>query len=597
MVHAQPLYRALIQALAKRLLDRYARGVIRLAITPAFMLLWLLSLAGLSPLSHAQPLPAALSTQDQWIVTVPDDRDPPRQHLLHRSVGDEPGRLTDLGGLTFTPHRQGLAALQDLLFVIDQEGAVRRVSAVPPMPPAPASYQATQLTRLPEDSEPRALLATEAGLFVLTRVHDLSELPATRPIRQKPAPPTDPGLLIALGLPPGIDLNPQAPNPPTRPVASKLPKPLPEPPADLLLRFDRGRWSVVPTPTPIPSEAQALLLNTPNQALPTVLMAEEDTLTVWHPVPAEQSVHLWRIEQHTAPQGMGLAATRIDRQIILAVADPSARQLTVHLSRLDDLGLQPLTTAGFDLPSDSPWTLQADGPNAAQVLAAPRNAPADPTAARWEHQRIDLLGQAKPMPPLIVHTVSAFERQLDFIILVAVLVIATAVVLVIWPAEVRQDRVRLPDALEFAPLSKRVLAGLIDLTPPVLFVLYVMDTPWETLVEYWPGQGRAPEVEKLLPGLTVIGLYVLHTTVLELLFARSLGKMITKTRLAGYEGLNPSAWRILLRALVKPIDLLGLPLLCIMLFYRRQRFCDLVAKTLVVQPKPPSQEATPPETP
>ena len=93
-----------------------------------------------------------------------------------------------------------------------------------------------------------------------------------------------------------------------------------------------------------------------------------------------------------------------------------------------------------------------------------------------------------------------------------------------------------------------------------------------------------------------LGIYLLHTTVLEMIFARSLGKLLVGTRVAALDGSRPSPGAILVRNILRLVDiiLVFIPLLFVFSTLR-QRLGDMAAGTIVVINTP--SEVTPPSTP
>ncbi len=90
-----------------------------------------------------------------------------------------------------------------------------------------------------------------------------------------------------------------------------------------------------------------------------------------------------------------------------------------------------------------------------------------------------------------------------------------------------------------------------------------------------------------------LGLYLLHVTVCELLFRRSLGKALLGLQVLMIDGKSPTVAAILLRNLVRiPEFAFGFVILYVLISDNRQRLGDLLARTLVVASKPPE---TPPD--
>ena len=134
--------------------------------------------------------------------------------------------------------------------------------------------------------------------------------------------------------------------------------------------------------------------------------------------------------------------------------------------------------------------------------------------------------------------------------------------------------------LSLAPLLPRFLAGFIDASP-VLVTIVV------TFAKYAPDPADPDASAALLrwPLVIATGVYVLHTMVLELLTQRSIGKILFGLRVVTLEGNRPPAVAIILRNLLRVIDLfLFFPVMLVLIFFSplRQRAGDIAAGTLVV---------------
>jgi uncharacterized RDD family membrane protein YckC len=76
--------------------------------------------------------------------------------------------------------------------------------------------------------------------------------------------------------------------------------------------------------------------------------------------------------------------------------------------------------------------------------------------------------------------------------------------------------------------------------------------------------------------------YLLHTTVAEAICGQSIGKMFFGIRVVGPEGEPPSLRSIILRNILRVLDLAVAPLLLVLLTPLRQRIGDLAAGTVVI---------------
>lgn len=322
------------------------------------------------------------------------------------------------------------------------------------------------------------------------------------------------------------------------------------------------------------------------------------------------------------PAPLHLDATLVDRQIILAASsiNPSATNsqtnLQVKLFVLRPNGNRPLkelATVKLDTPVNAGWGLVPRGhavdvyasipePPEAPGSQAPQETnqesstasdssttsikPGDPPLIRLIGQRVTLGGRIKPAPPVEEYRRTPLDRSLDFVILVLVLAVSTLVVVFIWPREIKNNKLYLPKAVMLAMPGRRMMGAFVDAMPCFWIARRLFDQTNDQILWFWPGMGHAQRAEDLYPALAVIGLYTLHTTLTELFFQRSLGKFIFRTRLTDLQGHRLSSTQLLIRGIMKPLDLIGLPLLTMALFHNRQRFGDLLAKTVLTQEKP-----------
>jgi uncharacterized RDD family membrane protein YckC len=131
-----------------------------------------------------------------------------------------------------------------------------------------------------------------------------------------------------------------------------------------------------------------------------------------------------------------------------------------------------------------------------------------------------------------------------------------------------------PAKLRLAPLSTRLIAGAIDAVP--------------LLVALWFARSRYSSNAELGFLLTLaigLGVYLLLTTLFEVIVGRSLGKLVTGLYVVGLDSKPASIGARLTRNLLRVIDLPVMPLALILFSPLRQRAGDLAAGTLVVTGK------------
>ncbi len=131
--------------------------------------------------------------------------------------------------------------------------------------------------------------------------------------------------------------------------------------------------------------------------------------------------------------------------------------------------------------------------------------------------------------------------------------------------------------IRLAPLGRRMAAGLIDALPFILASLYVyMKLDPES-------QSFDHVTTELLPEVIGVVVYLLHVTVSEVIWGRSIGKMIFGLRVVKNDGTPLTPGRAILRNVMRVLDVsLLIPLVFVLISPLRQRIGDLAAGTLVV---------------
>jgi uncharacterized RDD family membrane protein YckC len=131
--------------------------------------------------------------------------------------------------------------------------------------------------------------------------------------------------------------------------------------------------------------------------------------------------------------------------------------------------------------------------------------------------------------------------------------------------------------LRLAPLGARFVAGLVDLSP-VLAVIAIARPA--------NAANPIPNIDtKSLEQLAILAqvTYVMHTLIAELICGQSIGKMIFGLRVVNADGETPKAAAILLRNILRIVDVtLTLPLLLVLITPLRQRVGDIVGSTVVI---------------
>jgi uncharacterized RDD family membrane protein YckC len=127
------------------------------------------------------------------------------------------------------------------------------------------------------------------------------------------------------------------------------------------------------------------------------------------------------------------------------------------------------------------------------------------------------------------------------------------------------------EKIHLAPLGRRLSAGVIDLFPLVIGIAIMTG----------PVSDQAREIVLAAS----VSVYLLHTALGEMFAGRSLGKWLMGLRVVNLTGERPNKLLLLLRNLLRVIDigLLFVPLIVVLLSPLRQRTGDVAAGTLVVR--------------
>lgn len=169
---------------------------------------------------------------------------------------------------------------------------------------------------------------------------------------------------------------------------------------------------------------------------------------------------------------------------------------------------------------------------------------------------------------------------------------------------------KLPTGMAPALQFQRLLGGMIDVLPFSFAMAAILRISWQDAMrELMPWAVPWVSTAQATPGAAVIGwwagtavLYTTYALLMEALTTRTVGKVLTGTRVRNEDGQPPALWQRLLRNVVRLAELIPpfwAPLFILFLLSRgRQRLGDLFAKTIVVRQvaaEPPAGGGAPPE--
>ena len=269
---------------------------------------------------------------------------------------------------------------------------------------------------------------------------------------------------------------------------------------------------------------------------------------------------------------------------VVAVSEQVHSQWLIQLKLLIDD--QVLELGEFDLPQElmHQWTLLGVGDKVGLMTLSAQN--------QLTLRTLDLQGKELEEPIEIkVDDPTDMMNQPGRMLVSVALMAAVFIMFSIWRRDPANAKVTLPKGYRIAPISRRFLALMIDLAPCAILSAWLTGVTLQQMIDQWPGV--AITWEQLIPGLLTIGLFVIHTTVTEVFTAKTLGKKIMGLCVCTMDGKSPNLWQMILRNLLKILDLIAwyiLPVLVIISAYR-QRLGDVVARTLVVEPEPEDEDA------
>jgi uncharacterized RDD family membrane protein YckC len=404
----------------------------------------------------------------------------------------------------------------------------------------------------------------------------------------------------------------------------------PTTPAYRLITTRGGRWvsSLLPDDFVAPKHAE-LLIRT-GDARPTILAhvnidgATPGQLVRYTPTAPDTDEHKDADASHDAdtaspapawskqavsiqPTPLGpWTATHIDRQIAVVVERSRSDQAVsaeVLLLRGDEAtGLERLT-----LPTDGParWSAVPWGSGLALVA---RPGPVLETTGEDDEDAVEpvagmialnvLSGQIvredendSGVVVLYEGEPTAAQGNADLLIQIGAFVVAMVMMMLFYRRAPRGHQLDLPERVVLAGYGRRAAAGLVDLLPGFWLAGVLYDTTIGETLLYWPGNGVAKVIPAMRPGFVVIVVTVAHTTLFELLFARSLGKWFTGLYVADFTGKPATPGPAFVRAISRVFDLFApLMLVLVVISPARQRLGDILARTIVVTREPETSE-------
>ncbi|MFP4144069.1 MAG: RDD family protein [Phycisphaeraceae bacterium] len=512
----------------------------------AGLLAALLVLAAAGAVARAS-LPFAGSGEHLWLVLPGGEQ---TIAVLHRGPGDDPG-LRQVKEARGRIAPRGIAADGNRLTLVYRDGTLQSLAARPGRVPESWQYDPSPGKPLPDGVTLRAFAGSARRPWALVRA-------------------TDPDVLAELdGTEASADRSAEAQS------------------ADRLLTLRQGNWRRAELPDDWPGRAAAhlVVLGEGRARTPLLLAVLPDELRTWH-----RADGAWQGRSYPLPDGARLAVSRVDDQLALAWAQRTDGGRQISLALLRPGRIERIGEVTLPVSSGAEWGLAGGGQRLVVLAAEPARAPDQPLPRLvWAWMGFDGQLLVEPGEVELLDPSPPFWAA-DMILHVSVVGLAVVLLLLFWRRDPESNQVKLPETQQLAPLARRTVAALVDLAPFIALVMFIYQLDLrELLLVRWPGgSGQMGGWESMAPGLVVIGPFLVYVTVAELIFARTVGKLVAGLRVTDLRGSRPRWWQLLVRNLLKGFDLIvWLLLILVVIGPYRQRLGDLLARTIVTAPAPP----------
>lgn len=588
----------------------------------ATAVLLLISAHGAAQGQPSAPLQVAADGQHLWVLR--GERDGSGQYqtaLLHRAWGatDDWNRpdlwLRRVEVLQGRLLPGGAAAASGRVWLVFQDYSVHRVQVERNPQRSGWRYLGTREPSLPAGVTLLSTSAADNGLWALVRADTPDarraiDRPAERPARTGVVGQTRSASIQRAPLPPHLRPDPAAdaaapPEPPEAALPDSNATPSaenePDDPTSIrLLWLEHERWRKVALPPDWPADARAWLVHHDLNASRPVLLAAWPTDGGYERLRAYRwRRDAWAAQDYTlrSEQGQPISlgpevqVSGLSSTVVLGQRTDHGSASAIRLWALLPEQAVSLTSVPLEGPGPLRWALAPFGDTMAILV---RSASSPPRGLSWT--RVNLQGQVvESTTALFERKPRPFDRAIEHVLLIGALVVATLIMFVFWRRDPQWNQLDLPDTLLLADPLRRALAGVIDLVPCLyLASRFFEDRGLVAILSHWPMLVSQPTWPMLAPAMLAIGLFVAYATLAELFTARTLGKALVGIRVTDLRGQPPNLWQVLVRNLMKALELVA-PLLLILplLGPFRQRLGDLVARTVIVLPKGPDRDRSP----
>ena len=365
-------------------------------------------------------------------------------------------------------------------------------------------------------------------------------------------------------------------------VRRSNPSPEPEetPQTARLLEQRAFAWHELPLPQELAVCEDVQLLPVVGAATASILSSDESGSARLH----QRINGTWGSSSLGIPYHSIARFTRLEARLAFASESSEQGRLDLKILRGDAL----LEVGTIDRPVRA-WGLGGVGEDA--LVISSWDPDDEATRGAVTVQRIDVITGTAEAPVSWTRLPLDIAEWLHLPLLGMFVVAALLAVVLFRPTEDPELPLRM--GVVPMPIPRRLLALLLDLVPGLVLAGLVFDgagTPKVSALTLWTS-----DVALSGPGSLVIGVTVLHETISELLWNRSLGKMVFGGVVRASSGGRPSGGAILLRGLFKGVILFA-PILGIfsILSPARQGIPETVSRTVVadrlIQRNPPDPE-------
>ncbi len=206
-------------------------------------------------------------------------------------------------------------------------------------------------------------------------------------------------------------------------------------------------------------------------------------------------------------------------------------------------------------------------------------------------RQVTLTGDVIGPTPLKKQEISIADQAWRSLVTMATLVAATLMLVLLWRHDASKQPLKLKEPARLADALPRILAGLFDLVPAAILTSFIVKVSPLAMHESHPM--LTATMTGSVPFFVMLGIFFVYATLFEMFGGTTLGKALFGMRVTDLSTEKPKAGAVVIRNLLKLLDLMAPPLLLLILVSpNRQRIGDILAKTIViVEPEEKDQES------